>query len=269
VPEYARIERDVDRVVGCSVRRLCLVDWDEHASDARYTQPAMFVVNALHHYRTCARGIQAGWYAGHGVGEYNALHAAGVFDLLTGLRILCKRGELMATVRNGSMAAVIGVACKQLARFLRDSGFHSLDIAAFDSPVQTMLSGPDEDIRRAASLFERAADTCYMPLGIGAPCHSRYMARVQRDFAYFLEPFVFRAPRVAVISNVNGTPYPADIEPRRVQSLLVQHMTRPVQWTRSIRYLLQQPRMEFHECGPGEALTRLLKQIRHFPIDAA
>jgi malonyl CoA-acyl carrier protein transacylase len=108
-----------------------------------------------------------------------------------------------------------------------------------------------------------------MPLGTGIPFHSRYMTQIEREFERFLEPFVFRAPRARVVANVTGEPYPAGDATEGVRAILVQQITRPVQWTKSIRYLLQQRVTEFHECGVGTTLTRLVQQIRLFPWDPA
>src|SRR5437764_5403869 len=115
VPEYAAVENDVDAMLGYSMRKLCLEDPDNRLKETQFTQPSLYVVNALHHYKAVGQGTRPDYVAGHSLGEYNALLAAGVFDFLTGLRLVRKRGELMSQARNGGMGAVIGLSADALA----------------------------------------------------------------------------------------------------------------------------------------------------------
>ncbi|HEU4888434.1 MAG TPA: acyltransferase domain-containing protein, partial [Thermoanaerobaculia bacterium] len=154
VREYAALEKDVDAIVGYSMRKLCLEDPDNRLKETQFTQPALYVVNALHYYKAVADGTQPSYVAGHSLGEYNALLAAGVFDFLTGLRLVKKRGELMSQAKNGGMGAVIGLSASTIAKVIRENGLASLDVANFNTPSQTVVSGPVEDIKRAGPFFE-------------------------------------------------------------------------------------------------------------------
>src|ERR1700733_8040785 len=109
VREYAVAEKEVDMILGYSLRKLCLEDADNRLKETQFTQPSLYVVNALYYYKALRQGPRPSYLAGHSLGEYNALHAAGVFDLLTGLRLVKKRGELMSQAKNGGMGAVIGL----------------------------------------------------------------------------------------------------------------------------------------------------------------
>src|SRR5690348_12908296 len=105
VREYAAVERDVDAILGYSMRKLCLEDPDNRLKETQFTQPSLYVANALHYYKAMAEGARPAYVAGHSLGEYNALLAAGAFDFLTGLRLVQKRGELMSQAKNGGMGA--------------------------------------------------------------------------------------------------------------------------------------------------------------------
>lgn len=262
VPEYAAIEKEVDRLLGYSLRRLCLEDPDNLLGRTEYTQPSLYVVNALHYYKAVAEGIRPAFLAGHSLGEYNALLAAGVFDFLTGLALVKRRGELMAQARNGGMAAVIGLGEEAVRGVIRDSGLTACDVANFNSPVQTVISGPVEDIRRAGPSFEKAGARMYMPLAVSAAFHSRYMMDAGREFAELLAPRFMATPRVPVIANVTGEPYPGERAGEAVKSLLARQITSPVQWVKSIRHLVERGVTDFREMGPGNVLTRLVAQIR-------
>lgn len=262
VGEFVRIEKDIDALLGYSLRSLCLEDRDDRLKNTRYTQPALYVVNALHYYKAVSGGARPTHLAGHSLGEYNALHAAGVFDLLTGLRLVQKRGELMAQARDGGMMAVIGLGASRIRGVIAEAGLQGLDVANFNSPSQTVISGPLNDIGRAGPLLEKAGATMCIPLQVSAAFHSRYMVPAAREFATFLAGFAFAAPRLPVIANVTAQPYPHQDPTRGVADLLVRQITQSVQWTQSVRYLLANGVSTFNEIGPGNALTRLVQQIQ-------
>ena len=262
VPEYARAEREVDAILGYSLRKLCLEDAENRLKETQFTQPSLYVVNALHHYKAVSQGARPDYVAGHSLGEYNALLAAGVFDFLTGLRLVKKRGELMSQARNGGMGAVIGLPAATVAKVVTDNGLTALDVANFNTPTQTVVSGPVDDVKRAGPFFEKAGAQMYIPLQVSAAFHSRYMADAASAFKDFLAPMAFAAPAIPVIANVTAQPYPAGNPSETVKSLLVNQITHSVQWSDSVRFLIRQGVTEFREMGPGNVLTRMVQQIQ-------
>jgi malonyl CoA-acyl carrier protein transacylase len=264
VQEYLAIEKDVDALLGYSMRELCLNDSNNRLRETQFTQPSLYVVNALHHYKALSQGVRPVLGAGHSLGEYNALMAAGSFDFLTGLRLVKKRGELMSRAKNGSMAAVIGLTATRVEHVLKDSGLFGIDIANFNSPSQIVLSGPLEDINRAGPLFEKAGARMYMPLQVSAAFHSRYMAEAARLFAEFLVPFSFLPPRMTIVANVTARAYSRDTAnvSEVIKDLLVKQITQSVRWVESIRHLIALGASEFKEVGPGNVLARLNQQIK-------
>lgn len=262
VREYAAVEKDVDAILGYSMRKLCLEDADNRLKETQFTQPSLYVVNALHYYKAVSEGARPAYLAGHSLGEYNALLAAGVFDFLTGLRLVKKRGELMAQAKNGGMAAVINLSADKIARAIQDNGLTSIDVANFNTPSQTVVSGPVDDIKRAGPFFEKAGAQMYIPLQVSAAFHSRYMADASKAFADFLAPMSFQAPTTPVIANVSARPYPTDNPSESVKSLLVNQIVQSVQWVQSVRYLMSLGVTQFSEMGPGNVLTRMVQQIQ-------
>jgi malonyl CoA-acyl carrier protein transacylase len=262
VREYTSVEKQVDTILGYSLRKLCLEDADNRLKETQFTQPSLYAVNALHYYKAVSQGTHPAYLAGHSLGEYNALLAAGVFDFLTGLRLVKKRGELMSQAKNGAMGAVIGLGASVIAKLIKENGLASLDVANFNSPSQTVISGPVEDIRRAGAFFEKGGARMYMPLQVSAAFHSRYMADSAKAFADFLAPMSFSAPKTPVIANVTAQPYPTSNASESVKSLLVNQIAHSVQWTQSIRFLISQGVTQFSEMGPGSVLTRSVQQIQ-------
>lgn len=262
IPEFRAAEAKVDSLLGYSVRQTCLEDPGGRLKETQYTQPCLYVVNALHYWKAAAEGVRADYLAGHSLGEYNALLAAGAFDFLTGLKLVQKRGDLMARARNGGMAAVIGLSVERIAGLLRDHHLSGLDVANYNSPSQTVISGPIEDVRRAGPLFEKAGAQLYMPLTVSAAFHSRYMQEAGREFATFLGSVEFAPLKVPVVSNVTGRLYAEAGSAETPKVLLARQISEPVQWMQSVRFLTQLGVKEFRETGPGTVLRRLVQQIQ-------
>jgi malonyl CoA-acyl carrier protein transacylase len=262
VPEFTSVEKEIDGLLGYSVRALCLEDASNQLSQTQYTQPCLYVVNALHYYKARADGGRPAFLAGHSLGEYNALMAAGAFDFLTGLRLVQKRGELMAQAKNGAMAAVIGLSPEAVMRLVAEHRLKAIDIANYNSPTQIVLSGLEADIQRVGPIMEKAGAKLYVPLPVSAAFHSRYMAEPAEAFDAFLGGFEFSTLTVPVVSNVTAQFYPTESAALSIRSLLVKQIVRPVLWTQSIRFLLGKGATTFSETGPGEVLARLVQQTR-------
>lgn len=139
--EFEDITRLADEVLGYSIRELCLFDNYGMLNQTLYTQPALFTVNALMYLKKIKEtGIYPDYLAGHSLGEYNALLAAGVFDFKQGLQMVKKRAELMSKVSGGAMAAVIGLGQEGLTEALKKSGYLGIDIANYNSTNQIVIS---------------------------------------------------------------------------------------------------------------------------------
>jgi malonyl CoA-acyl carrier protein transacylase len=262
IREFVDVEKDVDAMLGYSLRELCLQDTDQRLKDTRFTQPCLYTVNALHYWKSWNEGVLPQFLAGHSLGEYNALLAAGVFDFLTGLRLVRRRGELMAQARSGGMGAVIGLSESSIVRVLADHGLSSVDVANFNSPTEIVISGPVADLAKCGPLLEKAGASMYMPLQVSAAFHSRYMTDAARAFADFLAPFSFDAPKISVIANATAQPYPTVNASQAVKDLLARQITSSVQWVRSVRFMSGQGVVEFKSTGPGTVLTNLIKKIQ-------
>lgn len=256
--EFAEITTKADAILGCSIKDLCLHDRQDQLGQTQFTQPALYVVNALTWRKRAAEtGERPDFVAGHSVGEYNALECAGVFGFEDGLRLVCKRGALMATAPKGAMAAVIGLTADRIAEILAQAGLSAIDMANFNAPTQIIISGLEDDIRAAQPVFEKHQGM-YIPLNVSGAFHSRYMAPVLPEFAAFLDDFSFAEPTVPVIANVTATPY----RPGTTAEMLKTQLTSPVRWLDSMHYLLQQGVQDFLELGPGNVLTNMMKSIR-------
>ncbi|AZM44515.1 [acyl-carrier-protein] S-malonyltransferase [Streptomyces sp. WAC 06738] len=247
-----------DEILGYSIEELCRDDVEGRLQNTEYTQPALFVVNALSHLAHRADGgAEPDYLAGHSLGEYNALHAAGAFDFATGLRLVAKRGELMSRVADGGMAAVVGLTAEQVAELLARPGLENLSIANYNNPTQIVVAGPRDDVAGARAVFEEAGAGLFTVLRVSGAFHSPYMSAIQGEFAEFLSGFTLAPPAVPVISNVTALPYEDD-----VAAALVRQLDHPVRWTDTVRYLIAQGVADIKPIGPGRAMRGLIKATR-------
>ena len=256
-PDWTAI---ADDVLGYSIRELCVDDPGERLVLTAYTQPALFTVNALTYRARQDDGKPApGFVAGHSLGEFNALLAAGVFDFRTGLRMVQQRGQLMARVGGGGMMAVIGLEPERIQQVLSDSeAGRRIDVANFNSFEQTVVAGPKDALETVKPAIEQAGARMVVPLNVSAPFHSRYMRDAEREFTQFLESFEFASPLIPVISNVTAAPYSSDA----LRETLARQIGHSVKWLDSVRYLLDRGVTEFEEVGPGSVLKKLVNQIK-------
>lgn len=251
---------EADAILGYSIRELCVDDPRGELGFTQFTQPALFVVNAMtYRARQEGGGATPSFVAGHSLGEYNALVAAGACDFATGLRLVRQRGELMGRVRGGGMAAVVGMEPAKIQALLATSeAGQRIDIANFNSFDQTVIAGPKEDLAAVQPAFEEAEVRAFIVLNVSAPFHSRYMREPMAEFGAFLSDFTFAAPSVPVISNATAQPY----EGSAVRETLARQIGHSVRWLDSVLYLLDQGATDFEEVGPGSVLKKLVAQIR-------
>jgi len=255
---FPELTRQADDILGYSIKALCLEDAQDQLNQTQFTQPALYVVNALAYQQKCAEaaGQPPRYLAGHSLGEYNALQAAGAFSFADGLTLVKKRGELMSQAPAGAMAAVVNMNAEAIRDLLDQHNLQAVDIANYNAPSQTVISGLKDDIATAKPIFEQA-NAMFFALKTSGAFHSRYMEPVKTEFAQFLANFQFGELQTPVISNIYGQPYQqADIARN-----LADQISHSVEWVKSIYYLLAQGENEFEELGPGNVLTKLNKKI--------
>lgn len=259
---YPQLVAQADEILGYSLRRLCLEDPDQLLDQTEYTQPALFVVSALAYLHKCAQdGATARCFAGHSLGEFNALCAADAYDFATGVALVQKRGQLMAQAPKGAMAAVMGLREDQVRALLAGSEFTNIDIANVNSATQIILSGLYDEIVRCESLFT-GPGVRYRQLKVSAAFHSRFMREVEQEFAAYIADVPFRPLAAEVIANCTARPYPKT----DYQSLLIRQITQPVRWYESMSRLLACGEVDLTELGPGAVLTNLQFKIRQSPM---
>lgn len=253
---YPELCATADEILGYSIRELCLENPGGKLRHTAFTQPALFVAGALIWLDRTQREPPPDFVAGHSLGEYNALFAAGCFDFATGLRLVQRRGALMAEIEHGGMAAVLGLDAGKVQNVLRaegaDEGERAVDIANFNLPTQLVLSGPKAVLEGLVAPMEAAGARRCLLLNVSGAFHSRYMAATADAFASYLYRFRFEPPRIPVIANTTARPYGDDIA-----GPLVAQIRTSVRWSETMDYLLTQGVREASELGPGKVLRKL------------
>lgn len=255
--EFAELTNKADCILGYSIKELCVDDPLEQLGNTKYTQPALYVVNALSYYKQVQEsGIKPDFVAGHSLGEYNALLAAEAFSFETGLMLVKKRGDLMSQAKNGAMAAVVNSSAEQIETVLRDNNLNNVQIANLNSPKQIVISGLKEEVEQVKPLIEQGRVMC-IALKTSGAFHSRFMQEASDKFNTFLQGFIFANLNIPVIANIHATPY----KNSDVVANLSQQITHSVNWTDSVHYLQDKGVDEFIELGNGTVLTKLIRDI--------
>ncbi len=255
---FPELTAEADNILGYSIKELCLEDPRQQLNQTQFTQPALYVVNALSFFKKIQEsGKKPNFVAGHSLGEFNALLAAEVFNFTTGLQLVKKRGELMSQATGGGMAAVIGIKVEALKNLLTQQGLTGVNLANMNTHTQTVLSGLKEEIARAQAVCEQAG-AMVIPLKVSGAFHSPHMSGAQNQFQAFLSQFKFSSPTIPVIANYTGQPY-KDIE---IHQNLIQQITHPVRWTEIIEFFIQKGETDLEEVGPGAVLTGLVRRIK-------
>lgn len=258
--KFPEFTAKADAILGYSIEELCINNIDAQLNQTQYTQPALYVVNALTYFdKIQQHTIKPDYVAGHSLGEYNALLAAEVFDFETGLQLVQKRGALMSQAQNGKMAAVIGLTKDRIQEILKHHNLNNVAIANLNTHTQIVISGKHEEIETARTLLlNHYKDTHVIPLAVSGAFHSPFMHEAQTHFANFLRKFTFNPPTIPVIANISARPY----EHHEIHKNLAEQIASPVRWVETVEYLLSQGEVEFQEIGPGRVLTGLVNRIK-------
>ena len=247
-----------DEVAGYSLSTLCVEDPEGKLGQTQYTQPALYLASFLEAQAKIEDGQSPDLAAGHSVGEFAALALAGCVSFEDGLRMVAKRGDIMSKVSGGGMAAIIGMEPAQISSVLSEIGADQVDLANYNSPGQIVISGPATQIETTLAPLKEAGARMVVPLKVSGAFHSRMMEKPAREFEEFLKDISFSDPKFPVYSNVEAKPY---LGGDSIAPLLVQQIHSSVRWTELITQMRQDGAEEFVECGPGNVLSKLLRQI--------
>lgn len=264
-PAAAAAYADADAALGWAVSSACWNGPADHLNDTRQTQPCLVATSlaclaALR--ESCSRAgvvLAPALVAGHSVGEYAAIAAAGAVSSDDALRLVALRGSLMAEAGGeGGMAAVIGLDRAAIEEVLREVAPGAIVVANDNAPGQVVISGTSAALEAAEQPLRDAGAKRLIALRVSGPFHSPAMRPVGRALADAFHDVAWSDAVPPIVSNVVAKPVS---DAGRIRELLARQVSSPVEWVASVHRMLEEGVDTFVECGPGTALTGMVRRI--------
>lgn len=261
-PAAKAVFNEADKALGFSIAKMCFEGTEEELKLTANTQPAILTVSVAIYRVLAEKGLTPDFVAGHSLGEYSALVAAGSLKFSDAVQIVRKRGTYMqeaVPAGEGAMAAILGISPAIVIDVCKRAAENEVCAPAnLNSPDQTVISGNAGAVKRAVELASQAGAKRAVILAVSAPFHSSLMMPAQVKLEKDLKKIEFHAPQVPLISNVDADTIETGDEAR---DALIRQVSMPVRWEESIRLLIDEGVNTFVEVGPGRVLTGLLRQI--------
>ncbi len=262
-PEARAAFEEANMVLGFDLAKLCWEGPEEELELTANTQPAILTASVAVARVLAARGVGPQAVAGHSLGEYSALVAAGALGFADALRLVRRRGELMQAavpVGVGAMAAILGLGADSVRAIAEEAASgETCSVANYNAPEQTVIAGHRGAVERAMVLAKERGAKRALPLPVSAPFHCALMHEAREGLAPDLAATPFAEAAVPVVVNVDAQPAVAADE---LRDALVRQIDSPVRWVESVGVLYESLSVRrFVEVGPGTVLTGLVKRI--------
>ncbi|HOB22603.1 MAG: ACP S-malonyltransferase [Firmicutes bacterium] len=261
-PSALKIYELADRVLCRKISRLCWEGPQEELNATANTQPAILTTSLATMAVLESRGIKPQAAAGHSLGEYGALVAAGVLPRAEAIRLVALRGQLMeeAVPQGGQMAAVIGLEASVVVEICQQvsSEVGSVEPANYNSPGQIVVSGWASGVEEFAERAKEAGAKRVIPLATSGPFHSSLMERITPKWREVLAEVELAPPKIPYVANVSAS---CLADPAHIKEALVSQIKSPVLWEDSMRNLVEAGFELFVEVGPGQVLRGLARRI--------
>jgi [acyl-carrier-protein] S-malonyltransferase len=257
-----KVFAEADAALGFAISKLCFEGPAEELQLTANTQPAILTVSIAAAMVLREKGISADYVAGHSLGEYSALVAAGALGLADAVRLVRKRGQYMqeaVPVGQGAMAAILGLDGAALEEICREAAQGEVvSPANLNSPGQVVIAGNASAVARAVELAKGRGAKRAIMLNVSAPFHCALMKPAQDRLSVDLDATNLEDPQVPLVNNVGAQ---VVTSPSVIREGLKQQVTAPVRWEESIRRLRAEGVELFVEVGPGKVLSGLVRQI--------
>lgn len=249
-------------ILGYKITDIMFAGTDEQLKETRVTQPAVFlhsVISVL----CLGDEFSPSMVAGHSLGEFSALVAAGAMSFEDGVKLVYARAMAMQKACEsapGTMAAVIGLPDDTIETICKECSSESDVVvpANYNCPGQLVISGSKSAIEKACERLKAVGAKRALPLKVGGAFHSPLMQPAKEELQKAIESTVFNAPRCPIYQNVDGK---AHEKPTEIQQNLIAQLTSSVRWTSSVQAMIASGATEFIECGPGKTLQGMIARI--------
>jgi [acyl-carrier-protein] S-malonyltransferase len=261
-PAAAKVFAEADSVLGFPISQVCFSGTEDELKLTTNTQPAILTVSTAVSRLLQEKGIRPHYVAGHSLGEYSALVAAGGMTFSEALKLSRKRGAYMqeaVPAGVGAMAAILGLSPAQVTEICKKAADGEVvSPANLNSPDQTVISGHAAAVKRAVELASQSGAKRAVILPVSAPFHCPLMMPAQKRLEVDLQGISFSNLRMPLVTNVDADTISTGEEARQA---LVRQVSLPVRWEESMRLLIDEGVSTFVEVGPGRVLTGILRQI--------
>jgi [acyl-carrier-protein] S-malonyltransferase len=261
-PEAKAVFDQADAALGFSLSKLCFEGSEEALKQTENTQPAILTVSTAAYRALEKQGITPDFVAGHSLGEYSALVAAGALEFSTAVKLVRGRGRYMQEAvpsGEGAMAAVLGLSPADVAEICKKAAeTEVVSPANMNSPEQTVISGSATAVKRAVEIASQSGAKRAVILAVSAPFHCAMMMPAQQRLESDLRAAQFHDLKFPLITNVDAEAITTGEDAR---DALIRQVTNPVRWLESVRDMIDSGVTVFVEVGPGKVLTGLLRQI--------
>ena len=257
-PAARELFERADEVLGFGLSRIMFEGTDEELRQTKVTQPAVFL-HSVASVAALGEEFRPDMVAGHSLGEFSALVAAGALDFESGLRLVYARALAMQKACEevpSTMAAVLGLSDEVVESVCE--GIEGVVAANYNCPGQIVISGTKEAVGEACVRLKEAGAKRALPLAVGGGFHSPCMASAKEELERAIEQTVFATPRCPIYQNVDAKPHTS---PEQIKANLTAQLTSPVRWTQSVQNMATDGAVEFVELGPGKVLTGLVGKI--------
>lgn len=259
-PEALAVFDCASAIAGYDMYKLCAEGPLEKLSRTRYTQPALFTVEAAITDVLISLGFNPSIAAGHSLGEFGAWYAAGVFSFEDGFRLVSERGRIMDCVDPdgiGSMCAIIGLS-KVVVEDVCNNVEGTVVIANINSPLQIVISGGEKAVEKTGAFLKEKGAKRVIPLNVSGAFHSPLMEKARREFSEVVGDIAISDAGIPVYTNVSAAPA-TDTE--TIREAMVEQLTSPVRWVETIEKIVNKGVRKALEIGPGNVLAGLTKRI--------
>jgi [acyl-carrier-protein] S-malonyltransferase len=261
-PESKAVFDAADSALGFSITQTCFEGSEEALKLTENTQPAILTVSMAAYRALEKKGIVPDFVAGHSLGEYSALVAAGGVDFSAAVKLVRARGKYMqeaVPAGQGAMAAILGLSPTEVVDICKKAAENEVvSPANLNSPEQTVISGSAAAVKRAVEIASQSGAKRAVILPVSAPFHCALMMPAQQRLETDLRATQFNALKIPLITNVDAEAITTGEEAR---DALIRQVTAPVRWLDSVREMIESGVTVFVEVGPGKVLTGLLRQI--------
>jgi [acyl-carrier-protein] S-malonyltransferase len=258
--KYYNIANDILEV---DIQSISFNGPDELLKKTKYTQPAIFIVSTIIAKIMIENGHSADGVSGHSLGEYSALVVAGAFDFESGLELVKLRSESMYNAGKnnpGSMAAIVGLSANEVEKLCIDNTPDKLVVAAnYNTENQIVVSGHIEAVEALIISAKDRGARMAIPLNVSGAFHSPLMRSVREELADKLDSIEISDIKIPVFTNVDAKPKTKGAE---IKNSLIQQLENPVQWSSSIKNMIEHDFTSFLEIGPGKVLQGLNHKIK-------